>query len=103
MFHYQEIEHCNAVVMALHQVRLQHLDVPSNRTEPYKASAVTIPEDTTLLVKLLEVTEKELFETKMQLKAKVCFASTCLKLCPLISMRLHTRLFVESGQGICYM
>ena len=67
MFHYQEIEQCNVVASALHQARLQRLE-PSSTVE---ANAVKDPEDATQLVNLLEMTEKELFETKMQLKAKV--------------------------------
>ena len=70
MFHYQEIEQCDVVAMALHQARLQCSELCSI-VEADKANAVKVPEDATQLVNLLEVTEKELFETKMQLKAKV--------------------------------
>ena len=67
------------MVAGLHQARLQCSDMPSNTAETDKADAVKVPEDVAQLVNLLEVSEKELFETKMQLKAKVC--CTNMKLC----------------------
>ena len=63
---------------------LCHQEVWQRLNEAY---TVKVPEDATELVKLLEMTEKELFDTRIQLTSKVsrhtCTKST-LELIPLV-------------------